>query len=99
MKTTAKKKAIAPEHRVAAEDAAAQHADDQFMRQILSCVTAVKDGNFAVRLPSDLTGLGGKVADALNEIVAANQQMSEELETVSVAVGKQGKIRRRARFG
>src|SRR5262245_57316359 len=99
MKTAAKKKYIAPENVFVAEDASVQRGDDQFMRQILNCVTAAKNGNFSVRLPSDLSGLGGKVADALNEIVAANQQMSEELETVSVAVGKQGKIRRRARFG
>ena len=38
----------------------------------------------------------GKVADTLNEIIELNQEMAQELERVSQAVGKEGKITQRA---
>jgi len=40
----------------------------------------MRDGDFSVRLPSDQTGLAGKIADTFNEIVIANEQMAQELE-------------------
>ena len=73
-------------------------SDTQPMRKILSCLNAAKRGDFSVRLPSDWVGLEGKVADAINEIVAANEQIANDLERVSKAVGKQGQIRQRAKF-
>jgi HAMP domain-containing protein/signal transduction histidine kinase/DNA-binding response OmpR family regulator len=68
------------------------------MRQVLRCLLAVQKGNFSVRLPSDWTGLEGKIADALNEIISANERMASELKRVSRTVGKQGKISQRASF-
>jgi len=68
------------------------------LRQILRCLTAVQKGTFSVRLPSDWTGLEGKIADALNEIIEANERMARELKRVSRMVGKQGKISQRAAF-
>ena len=53
----------------------------ELVPRILKCLAAVQDGNFAVRLPSDWTGLEGKVADSLNEIIAANERMARELRT------------------
>src|SRR5262245_43501513 len=67
-------------------------------QRILKCLTAVQRGNFSVRLPSDWTGLEGKVADAINEIIETNERMSKELKRVSRMVGKQGKISQRAVF-
>ena len=40
-----------------------------FSRQLLAAMVAFRDGDFAVRLPGDLTGLDGKIADAFNDIV------------------------------
>jgi HAMP domain-containing protein/CheY-like chemotaxis protein/signal transduction histidine kinase len=68
------------------------------MGRILKCLTAVQKGNFSVRLPSDWTGLDGKIADSLNEIIEANERMAKELRRVSRMVGKQGKIGQRAAF-
>ena len=45
-----------------------------------------------------MDGAGWKVADTFNEIVAANQQMAQELQRVGNAVGKEGKTRERIRF-
>ena len=68
------------------------------LRQLLRCLTAVQKGDFSVRLPSDWIGLEGKIADAFNDIVAANEKMANELNRVSRVVGKQGRIGQRAVF-
>jgi len=65
---------------------------------ILTSLQSVRDGDFTVRLPGTWVGLAGKVADTFNEIVAANQHMSQELKRVGQVVGKQGKTRERTRF-
>ena len=65
---------------------------------VLSCLQTMRDGDFSVRLPGNWTGLGGKIADTFNEIVAANQQMAKELNRVGQVVGKEGRTRERMRF-
>ena len=65
---------------------------------ILSSLQSMRDGDFTVRLPGTWVGLAGKVADTFNDIVAANQHMSQELKRVGHVVGKQGKTRERTRF-
>src|SRR5437660_1661847 len=65
---------------------------------ILSSLQTMRDGDFSVRLPGSWTGLPGKIADTFNEIVAANEQMAQELKRVGKAVGKEGKTRERTRF-
>jgi HAMP domain-containing protein/CheY-like chemotaxis protein/signal transduction histidine kinase len=65
------------------------------LRELLRALQAVRDGDFSVRLPSDKTGLAGKVADTFNEIVRSNQQMALELGRVGQTVGKEGKTRHR----
>jgi HAMP domain-containing protein/signal transduction histidine kinase/DNA-binding response OmpR family regulator len=67
------------------------------VRELLRGLQAMRDGDFAVRLPSDWTGLGGKIADTFNEIVSANQRLASELERVGTAVGREGKTRQRVR--
>src|SRR5215471_18120505 len=68
------------------------------MRVLLNSLQAMRDGDFSVRLPGDWTGLEGKIADTFNEIIAANQKMSQELQRVGQVVGKEGKTRERTRF-
>ncbi|HEY1723940.1 MAG TPA: HAMP domain-containing protein [Steroidobacteraceae bacterium] len=65
------------------------------LRELLRALQAVRDGDFSVRLPSDKTGLAGKIADTFNQIVLANQQIARELARVGQAVGKEGKTRQR----
>jgi len=65
---------------------------------VLAALQTMRDGDFSVRLPGFWTGLGGKIADTFNDIVAANQQMAEELKHVGQAVGKEGRIRERTKF-
>ena len=68
------------------------------MREILDVLLAVRDGDFSVRLPGHWTGLEGKIADALNEVVAANRKMAAQLDRVGQVVGKEGKTKQRVRF-
>jgi HAMP domain-containing protein/CheY-like chemotaxis protein/signal transduction histidine kinase len=65
---------------------------------ILAALQTMRDGDFSIRLPGSWTGLPGKVADTFNEIVAANQQMAQELKRVGLAVGKEGKTHEHAKF-
>src|SRR5688572_11672061 len=68
------------------------------MRELLRVFTAMREGDFTVRLPGHWTGMHGKIADAVNSVVAANQSMAEQLEEVGLAVGKEGKTKQRVRF-
>ena len=65
-------------------------------RQLLKTLTALKKGDFSVRLPNDWTGIAGKIADTLNEVIEMNDRLARELERVSRVVGKEGRITQRA---
>src|SRR5262249_49704647 len=67
------------------------------LRVLLRGLEAVRDGDFSVRLPTDWTGLEGKIADRFNEIVALNQDIAGEMARIGQVVGKEGKIRQRTR--
>jgi HAMP domain-containing protein/CheY-like chemotaxis protein/signal transduction histidine kinase len=72
---------------------------DALPRQaLLHALQKVRAGNFSVRLPGDLTGIEGKIADTFNDIVMANERMAAELKRVGLAVGKKGQTSQRVRF-
>ena len=73
-------------------------AVDAFSRQLLGAMKSFRDGDFSARLPQELTGVEGKIADTFNEIVAANQRMAKQLEHVGQVVGREGKTRQRVKF-
>jgi len=66
---------------------------------LLKTIIAFKNGDLAVRMPVDESGLDGKIADTLNEILALNQRMVSEFDRISRSVGKDGKINQRASLG
>jgi HAMP domain-containing protein/CheY-like chemotaxis protein/signal transduction histidine kinase len=70
----------------------------QDLTAILASLQTMRDGDFSVRLPGSWTGIEGKIADTFNSIVAANQQMAQELKRVGQVVGKEGRTRERLRF-
>src|SRR5215472_10488642 len=67
--------------------------------ELLRALQAMQVGDFSVRMPGNLTGLEGKIADTFNTIVASNQRMAQQLERVGQLVGREGKARHRVRFG
>src|SRR5438874_458635 len=68
------------------------------LRHMLHALQAMRIGDFSVRLPTDGTGIAGKIADTFNEIVAANERMAQQLEYVGQVVGREGKTRQRVKF-
>src|SRR5438552_15352975 len=68
-------------------------------KSMLTRLTALKKGDFSVRLPTEWTGIDGKVADTFNEVVELNQRMAKELARISRVAGKEGKLNQRASLG
>ena len=66
---------------------------------LLSVLAQVKGGDFTARMPLDWTGVAGKVADGLNDVIIANQALGTELARVSQVVGKQGQLSQRLVLG
>jgi HAMP domain-containing protein/signal transduction histidine kinase/CheY-like chemotaxis protein len=66
--------------------------------QLLAALRAFRRGDFSVRLPTDLSGLDGELAEAFNDAVDLNDRISKEFERLGDVVGKQGKINHRARL-
>ena len=69
------------------------------MNELLRVLKAFKKGDFSARMPVGLTGVAGKAADLLNDIIEINERMAEELGRVGTVVGKQGKLSKRASMG
>ena len=68
------------------------------MSELLAALLAMRSGDFGVRMPGHYTGVFGKIADAFNDIVAANESMAQQLEGVGESVGREGKTKQRVRF-
>jgi HAMP domain-containing protein/CheY-like chemotaxis protein/signal transduction histidine kinase len=67
-----------------------------FERLLLRTLSAVKKGDFKVRMPVEFTGSMGKIADTLNDIIELSQRSADEIERISNVVGKEGKLNQRA---
>jgi signal transduction histidine kinase/CheY-like chemotaxis protein/HAMP domain-containing protein len=68
------------------------HVDEAVLLGVLS---DVKNGDFSVRMPLEWTGVAGKIADRLNDVIAANEALGADLAKVSRVVGKEGKLSQR----
>src|SRR5256885_1733596 len=93
--------ALGKRSRVEANDSALEGRTHDGIDQkvLLSALTALKKGNFSVRLPVEWTGIAGRISDALNDVIELNEKMARELERLSRVVGKEGKITHRAELG
>ncbi|WYJ44156.1 HAMP domain-containing protein [Bradyrhizobium sp. 2S1] len=58
----------------------------------------MRGGDFSVRMRGDYLGIDGKIADAFNEIAAANERMAQQLARVGQVVGREGQTRQRVNF-
>ncbi len=68
---------------------------DHRIEQLLEAIIACRDGNFSQRLPTGWTGVHGKMADALNEILVMSERRASEVTRISRVVGKQGNLKQR----
>lgn len=80
-------------------DSAVALADALDAKVLLSVLAQVKGGDFTARMPLEWTGVAGKVADGLNDVIIANQALEAELARVSRVVGKQGELSQRVVLG
>src|SRR2546429_1539895 len=66
-------------------------------RALLRALRALKKGDFTRRLPLDLTGIDGQIAEVFNDIVEMNESIASEIARVCRTVGKDGQINKRLR--
>src|ERR1700691_927296 len=66
---------------------------------LLTVLAEVERGDFTTRMPVVWTGVAGKVADALNRVIASNEALEDEIARVSRLVGKEGKLSQRVMLG
>ena len=71
-------------------------AEQLDVKLLLTTLMALKKGDFSVRMPSDWTGVSGKIADTLNDIIETKQKMVETVTEVSRVVGREGHLTQRA---
>src|SRR3569832_1588189 len=70
--------------------------DELDAKLLLKILSALKKGDFSTRMPADWTGVAGKIADTVNDIIEMNQQMVESITDVSRVVGQEGRLSHRA---
>ncbi len=68
-------------------------------RRLLSALRAFRRGDFTVRLPLDLSGIDGEIAQAFNDCIELNADLAKELDRASVVVGREGRIANRVSLG
>src|SRR4051812_48603386 len=75
------------------------HAGLQMMLdrgELLKALRMYKRGDFSARMPLNLTGIDGEIAQAFNDVVEMNEALATEFARVGDQVGKDGQISTRA---
>src|SRR5215470_15164634 len=65
--------------------------------ELLRVLNSFRNGDLSPRLPSDKTGVAGKIYDALNDVIENTDRLTKELDRVSHLVGKEGRLSHRAK--
>jgi HAMP domain-containing protein/CheY-like chemotaxis protein len=71
-------------------------AEQLDVKLLLATLMALKKGDFTARMPSDWTGVSGKIADTLNDIIETKEKMVKAVTEVSRVVGREGRLTQRA---
>jgi signal transduction histidine kinase/HAMP domain-containing protein len=71
---------------------AGEPADPSGLRQLLTGLTAVRDGDFGTRLPKDGEGLLGEIATVFNGMVDQLSLFTSEVTRVAREVGTEGRL-------
>ncbi len=66
-------------------------------RALLRALRALKKGDFATRMPLDMIGIDGEIAQAFNDVVEMNQSIADELARICRDVGREGQVNQRMR--
>ncbi|TFW19882.1 response regulator [Massilia arenosa] len=73
-----------------------EFAEELDVKLLLQTLMAVKKGDFTVRMPDTWTGMSGKIADTLNEIIETKEKLKNTITEVSRIVGREGRLTQRA---
>src|SRR6266850_1574649 len=74
------------------------HAGLQMMLdrgELLKALRQLKRGDFSVRMPLNLTGIDGEIAQAFNDVVELEEAKAAEIARVAELVGKEGQFNHR----
>src|SRR5436190_5078 len=74
------------------------HAGLQMMLdrgELLKALRQLKRGDFTVRMPLNLTGIDGEIAQAFNDVVELEESKAAEIARVAELVGKEGQFNQR----
>ncbi|MCG8922984.1 HAMP domain-containing protein [Lentzea sp. CC55] len=82
----------APAEASAGQDVARRATDLPELRQLLAGLTAVRDGDFGIRLPDDSDGLLGEIATVFNGMVDQLSLFTSEVTRVAREVGTDGRL-------
>ncbi len=63
--------------------------------ELLKALRAFKRGDFSARMPLNLSGIDGDIAQAFNDVVEMNETLATEIARVGDQVGKEGQISQR----
>lgn len=65
------------------------------VNELMTALMAMKKGDLTHRMPYNLTGIAGKVADTFNEVMDMQEGLVREITSVAHIVGKEGKLEKR----
>src|SRR3982750_4162087 len=69
------------------------HAGLQMMLdrgELLKCLRQFKRGDFTVRMPLNMTGIDGEIAQAFNDVVELEEAKAAEISRIAGGAGKEG---------
>ncbi|MBI3525700.1 MAG: HAMP domain-containing protein, partial [Betaproteobacteria bacterium] len=66
-------------------------------KALLAALRAYRKGDFSVRLPMDLIGIDGEIAQTFNDVVEINEKVADEIARIRDEVGREGQINQRVR--
>jgi HAMP domain-containing protein/signal transduction histidine kinase/CheY-like chemotaxis protein len=74
----------------------ADHVHDTLdLKELLSVLSLVKNGNLSVRMPVTQAGVNGRICEVLNEIIDMNQRLLSEISSAEKTIGKKGNLSKR----
>ena len=66
--------------------------------KVLAALRALRRGQFGYRMPDDLTGIEGEIAETFNDVMELSDGLARELARMRRVVGREGRFAERAKL-
>ncbi len=76
-----------------------REAMEHWLHSLYDVLSAVKGGNFSVRMRGEESGILEDISGLLNEVIEINEHTTNEIVRVNTIVGEEGKLTERASIG